>query len=249
MLKKERQALIMREVNIRNKVLHADLSKKLAVSEDTIRRDLQELADEGKLVKVRGGALSKSFQTNSYRGAEIYKYQEKTAIARKAVPLLSNGMLVLISGGTTTIELARILPQELEATFYTPSLLVALQLAEHPNSDTILIGGRISRNAKITTGGEVVSILRDIRPDLCLIGTNSIDARIGITDSDWEVVDVKKAMIQASEKVAVLAISEKLDNAQKIRIAPINDIDYLITELEPGDPLLGPYKTAGIKVI
>ncbi|MCB0588547.1 MAG: DeoR family transcriptional regulator, partial [Phaeodactylibacter sp.] len=61
--------------------------------------------------------------------------------------------------------------------------------------------------------------------------------------------DVKKAMIQASEKVAVLAISEKLDNAQKIRIAPINDIDYLITELEPGDPLLGPYKTAGIQVI
>ena len=127
--------------------------------------------------------------------------------------------------------------------------LVALQLAEHPNSDTILIGGRISRNAKISTGGEVVSVLRDIRPDLCLIGTNSIDARIGITDSDWEVVDVKKAMIQASEKVGVLAISEKLDNAQKIRIAPINEIDYLITELDPGDPILNPYKLAGLQVI
>ena len=110
MLKKERQALIMREVNIRNKVLHADLSKKLAVSEDTIRRDLQELADEDKLVKVRGGALSKSFQTNSYRGGEIYKYQEKTAIARKAVPLLSNGMLVLVSGGTTTIDGQDVVP-------------------------------------------------------------------------------------------------------------------------------------------
>ncbi|MCB0582653.1 MAG: DeoR/GlpR transcriptional regulator [Phaeodactylibacter sp.] len=249
MLKKERHALIMREVNIRNKVLHADLSKKLAVSEDTIRRDLQELAEEGKLVKVRGGALSKSFQTNSYRGGDIYKYQEKTAIARKAVPLFSNGMLVLISGGTTTVELARILPPELEVTFYTPSLLVALQLAEHPNSETILIGGRISRNAKISTGGEVISVLHDIRPDLCLIGTNSIDARIGVTDSDWEVVDVKRAMIKASEKVAVLAISEKLDNAQKIRIAPIDEVDYLITELDPGHALLGPYKAAGIQVI
>jgi len=249
MLKKERQALILREVNIRNKVLHNDLSNKLEVSEDTIRRDLQELADEGKLVKVRGGALSRSFQVNSYQGSEIYKYQEKTAIARKAISLLSNGMLVLISGGTTAIELARILPQELEVTFYTPSLLVALQLAEHPNCDTIFIGGRISRNAKISTGGEVVSALRDIRPDLCLIGTNSIDSRVGITDSDWEVVDVKKAMIQVSEKVGVLTISDKLDSNQKIRIAPISEITYLITELEPDDPVLSPYKMAGIQVI
>lgn len=249
MLKKERQALILREVNIRNKVLHSDLSKKLGVSEDTIRRDLQELSDEGKLVKVRGGALSRSFQINSYQGTEIYKYQEKTSIARKAIPLLSNGMLVLVSGGTTTVELARILPPELEVTFYTPSLLVALQLAEHPNSETIFIGGRISRNAKISTGGEVVNTLRDIRPDLCLIGTNSIDSRAGITDSDWEVVDVKKAMIQVSEKVGVLAISDKLDSTQKIRIAPINEIDYLITELDPDDPLLAPYRMAGIKVM
>ncbi len=249
MLKKERQALILREVNLRNKVLHADLSKQLNVSEDTIRRDLQELADEGKVVKVRGGALSKSFHTYSYRGAEIYKYQEKTTIARKTIPLLKDGMLVLISGGTTTLEVARILPPDLQLTFYTPSLLIALQLAEHPNSETIFIGGRISKNAKISTGGEVVSTLRDIRPDLCLMGTNSIDPRVGLTDSDWEVTDVKKAMIQVSEKVAVLTISDKLDSTQKIRIASINEVDYLVTELSPNSISLKPYQQAGLEVL
>ncbi len=249
MLKKERQALILREVNLHNKVLHADLSRQLAVSEDTIRRDLQELSEEGKVVKVRGGALSKSFHVYSYKESEIYKYEEKTTIARKAVTLLSDGMLVLISGGTTNLEVARILPEELRVTFYTPSLSTALQLAEHPNCETIFIGGRISRNAKISTGGEVVNTLRNIRPDLCLIGTNSIDTRIGLTDSDWEVVDVKKAMIQASEKVAVLTISEKLQSSQKIRVCAIDEIDYLLTELSPDSEILTPYINVNVKVV
>jgi DeoR/GlpR family transcriptional regulator of sugar metabolism len=249
MLKKERQALILREVNLRNKVLHADLSKQLKVSEDTIRRDLQELAEEGKVVKVRGGALSRSFHTYSYKGAEIYKYQEKTTIARKTIPLLSDGMLVLISGGTTTLEVARILPPDLQLTFYTPSLHLAVQLSEHPSSETIFIGGRISKNAKISTGGEVVNTLRDIRPDLCLMGTNSIDSRVGLTDSDWEITDVKKAMIQVSEQVAVLTISDKLDSTQKIRIADIRKVDYLITELSTDAVLLKPYKKAGLIVL
>ncbi|HFA48422.1 MAG TPA: DeoR/GlpR transcriptional regulator [Bacteroidetes bacterium] len=249
MLKKERQALILREVNLHNKVLHADLSRVLKVSEDTVRRDLQELAKEGKIVKVRGGALSKSFHVYSYKGSEIFKYQEKTTIASKAVTLLSDSMLVLISGGTTTLEVARILPEELKVTFYTASLSTALQLAEHPNSETIFIGGRISRNAKISTGGEVVSTLRGIRPDLCLMGTSSIDSRIGLTDSDWEVVDVKKSMIRVSDKVAVLTISDKLESSQKIRVCGVNEIDYLITELNPGDKLLSPYRNAGVKVI
>jgi len=246
MLKKERQALILREVNLRNKVLHADLSRQLVVSEDTIRRDLQELSDEGKVVKVRGGALSKSFHVYSYEKSEIYKYKEKTTIARKTVSLLSDGMLVLISGGTTNLELARILPEELKITFYTTSLSTALQLAEHPNSETIFIGGRISRNAKISTGGEVISTLRSIRPDLCLMGTNSIDSRVGLTDSDWEVVDVKKAMILVSDKVAVLTISDKLQSTQKIRVCGIDDIDYLLTELDSKEVALSPYKDAGV---
>ena len=249
MLKKERQALILREVNLHNKVLHSELSDKLGVSEDTIRRDLQELSDEGKIVKVRGGALSKSFHVYSYRESEIFKYEEKTTIARKAVTLLSDGMLVLISGGTTNLEVARILPEELRVTFYTPSLSTAFQLAEHPNSETIFIGGRISRNAKISTGGEVVSTLRSIRPDLCLMGTNSIDSRVGLTDSDWEVVDVKKAMVQVSEKVAVLTISDKLQSSQRIRVCGINEIDYLITELGSGAEALLPYRDGGLRVI
>ena len=249
MLKKERQALILRQVSIHNKVMHADLSEQLNVSEDTIRRDLQELDEESMLVKVRGGAISKSFHVYSYKESQIYAFQEKTTIAGKAISLIQEGMLVLISGGTTNLEVARILPPGLKATFFTVSLPTALQLADHPNCETIFLGGRISSSAQISTGGEVVRQMMEIRPDLCLLGANSVDVTRGITDSEWDVIEVKKTMVKVAKKTAALAISEKLNTAQRMKVCDLNDIDYLITELNPNDPFLAPYAKAELKIL
>jgi DeoR/GlpR family transcriptional regulator of sugar metabolism len=248
MLKKERQALILREVNIHNKVVLNDLSIKLDVSEDTIRRDLQELADAGKIIKVRGGALSKSYHVFSYKENDIYAYEEKTIIARKAISLLRDGMLVLISGGSTNLEIARILPPELKITFLTISLSTALKLMEHPNSDIIFIGGQISKTAGITVGAEVVQTLMDIRPDICLLGVNGIDPNEGLTESDWEVMTIKRAMIKASKKIIALSIAEKLGSVQKIRVCELADIDVLITEFDPLHEDLTTYREQGIEV-
>jgi DeoR/GlpR family transcriptional regulator of sugar metabolism len=84
---------------------------------------------------------------------------------------------------------------------------------------------------------------------LCFIGTNAIDISHGLTDNDWEVVHVKKAMIESSQKVVSMVISEKLNTFQRIRICEIGDIDILITELPPHDQLLLPYQQAGLEII
>jgi DeoR/GlpR family transcriptional regulator of sugar metabolism len=249
MLKEERQSLILREVNIHNKVLLSDLSVQLEVSEDTIRRDLQELSDAGKVIKVRGGALSTSYQMYSYRENDIYAYQEKTVIAGKVISLLRDGMLVLISGGSTNLEIARILPPDLRVTFLTVSLSTAMQLLDHPNSDVVFIGGQLSKTARISIGGEVVTTLQDLRPDICIMGTNGLDADAGITDSDWEVVTIKKAIIRASQKVLVHAISAKLNSVQKIKVCPLSDVDMLVTELNPDHSALGAYRATGVEVM
>jgi DeoR/GlpR family transcriptional regulator of sugar metabolism len=249
MLKKERQALILKEVNIHNKIVLPDLSVKFDVSEDTIRRDIQELDEEGQLIRVRGGALSKSFQSYTYRHSDIYAYKEKTIIASKAISLLHDEMMVLISGGTTNLEVARLLPDNLKITFFTPSIPTALQLMDKPNCETIFLGGRLSNQAKISVGVEVISTLMHIRPDLCLLGTNSFDYRAGLTDSDWDVVAIKKSMVEASAKVALLTISEKLNTSQKLRICGPESLDYLITELEPDSEMLEPYKKLNIRVL
>lgn len=247
MLKKERQAFILHNVNLHNRVLIGDLSEGINVSEDTIRRDLQELAEHGKLIKVHGGALSKSFHS-SFNSSKVYAFENKKRIAQKAANLIQDGMFVLTSGGTTIIELAKALPENLHATFITGSIPVALEYLHHPNIEVIIIGDKLSKGSQITVGGEAISKIRQIKADICFVGTNALDVEIGLTDNDWEVVQVKKAMIESSSKVVSLAISEKINTSQRIKVCETTDIDILITELEPESPLLDAYKKNGLKL-
>ena len=249
MLKKERQAYILHQVNLHNKVLSSSLCNEIHVSEDTIRRDLQELADEGKVIKVHGGALSHSFSQVHFPSNGVYSQQQKRKIAQKAISFISNGMFVLTTGGTTVLELARCLPPQLKATFISGSIPAILEYMHHPNIDVIMIGDRISKNSKITVGPEAISKIRQMKADVCFLGTNAIDAEHGITDNDWEVVQVKKAMIESARKVICLSIAEKIGSVQPIRVCGIDEIDTLITELSPDDEKLAPFRQAGVNVI
>ena len=248
MLKRERQAFILRQVNLHNKVLSVDLSQEMKVSEDTIRRDLNEMSQLNKLIKVHGGALSKSFHL-SIPSNQVYALSGKKSIAHKASKLIRDGMFVLTSGGTTIIELAKSLPSELNATFITPSLPAAYEYIHHPNIEVIFIGDKISKSAQIAIGGEAIAKIKAIKADLCFLGTNAIDIENGLTDNDWDVVQVKKAMIESSQKVISLAIAEKLNTYQRIKICDLDQIDTLITELDPGDIELQAYVNTGIEIL
>lgn len=248
MLKKERQAFILHQVNLHNKVLSSALCSEINVSEDTIRRDLQELSDEGKVIKVHGGALSHSFNEVNFSTNGVYSQSEKKKIAQKAIALISNGMFILTSGGTTILELARSLPPQLKATFISGSIPAILEYMHHPNIEVIMIGDRISKNSKITVGSEAIAKIKQMKPDICFLGTNAIDIEHGVTDNDWEVVQLKKAMIESSKMVVCLTIAEKINSIQPIHVCGLNEIDKLITELDHNDPLLKPYKEAGVNV-
>ena len=156
MLKKERQTFILHQVNLHNKVLSVDLSQEMKVSEDTIRRDLNEMAQMDKLIKVHGGALSKSFHLSVESNRYVYALSGKQSIAHKASQLIKDGMFVLTSGGTTIIELAKALPPELKATFITVSLPAAYEYIHHPNIEVIFIGEKISKSSQIAIGGETI---------------------------------------------------------------------------------------------
>lgn len=249
MLKRERQAYIVHQVNLHNKVLSATLSAEIDVSEDTIRRDLMELSDEGKLIKVHGGALSLAFNDITYPSKKIYSQDNKKIIAQKAAALIKDGMFVLTGGGTTIVEMARSLPVSLSATFITGSIPAVVEYMHHPNIEVIVIGDKLSKNSKITLGADALSRIKSIKPDLCFLGINAIDTNHGITDNDWDVVQLKQAMISSSQKTVCLTISEKLNSFQPIQICKLLDIDILVTELPPDDVLLEPYINAGITVI
>jgi DeoR/GlpR family transcriptional regulator of sugar metabolism len=218
------------------------------VSEDTIRRDLQELDEEGKITKVHGGALSKAFHFTLQNNI-VYQQTEKRIIAQKAISILRDGMFVLLSGGTTIVEMVKILPKELNVTFITVSLPVALELLNHPNCQVVFLGNLLSKNAQIAIGAEVVTRLSQITADICFLGTNSIDIEKGITDLEWEVIEVKRAMISSALKTVSLAISEKVNTTQRLQVCRLDAIDTLITELDPSDPRLIRYKETGLQIL
>lgn len=249
MLKRERQAYIVHQVNLHNKVLSATLSSEIAVSEDTIRRDLQELSENGKLIKVHGGALSHSFDGTSFPSSRIYAQNKKRVIAMKAARLIKDGMFVLTGGGTTIIELARNLPPDLHATFVSGSIPAIVEYMHHPNIEVIVLGDKLSKTSKITVGADAITTIKNIKADLCILGINAIDLENGITDNDWDVVQLKQQMIISSKKTICLSIAEKINSVQPIHVCEALKIDTLITELDPDDPILQPYAAAGINIL
>ena len=249
MLKVERHAFILRQVNVHNKVLSSDLGQQINVSDDTIRRDLQQLADDGKIIKVHGGALSPSFHKSANTSKEIYAYSQKQIIARKAVSLVKDGMFVLSGGGTTIIELARALPPALNATFISGSIPALFEYANHPHIEVIAIGDKISKNSKISVGAEAMAKISELKVDICFLGINAINLENGVSDNEWDIVQIKKAMIASSRRTICLTISEKINSQQPLQICACSKIDTLIAELSPEDPLMKPYVQAGITVI
>lgn len=240
MLKEERQNFILKQISLYNKVHTIELCNSLNVSLDTVRRDLADLEHEGKLVKVHGGAISKTFHY-PFQQTAVYAEKEKKEIAKKALELIHDGMLILAGGGTVMVELARIFPKDLNGTLFTVSPLVALEVAQRSTVEVILLSGKLARNSYICTGSTVIRQLSEIRADLCFLGTNGISLREGVTDMDWEVVQVKQQMIRSAKKTAVLTLAEKLGTVQSLTVSNLPSVEYLITELKATDPKLEKY--------
>lgn len=251
MNKKQRHQIILNEVHIHNRVLLTDLAGILKVSIDTARRDVTELDDLQKLKKVHGGAVSNGFNIYSGRNREIYELGSKTIIAQKGISLISKGDVVLISGGSTNLELVKLIPKNLNLTFFTPSLPMAIELLNNvsEHEDVIFIGGKLSRRSQLATGGSSINILSEITADICFLGTGYLDVDEGVTAIDWEIAQMKKAMLNASKKIVSLTISEKLNTVNRYKICDINTIDTLVTELDPNSNVLDQYRERNINLI
>jgi DeoR/GlpR family transcriptional regulator of sugar metabolism len=249
MLKEERFRVILDKVKIQQKVLSSGLSQELGVSEDTIRRDLNELANAGYIHKVHGGALPRSPVLLSYKERESYAQQNKLEIARKAITLVKEGQVIILDGGTTTLQIARLLPGNLPATVFTNSIPVAFHLADHPSIEVIFAGGKLLKSSQVTLGLETVETFRSIRADLCFLGVCSIHYEVGISVPNREEAQVKQAMIAAAAQVAALATAEKIGTAETYVAAPINEVDLLITDTTIPADVIQLYRGKGVEVL
>ncbi len=249
MLKEERQQQILSLLTQGGKVFTLDLSQHLEVSEDTIRRDLKELSDQGLIKKVHGGAMLLSRNPYDFRDRAVYAQEEKKQLARIALDHLQPEQVILMDGGSSNLELARILPADLKLTVFTNSLPVANELADRPGIRTMLIGGQILPSARVTIGPEVIATLSGIRADLCILGTRSLHHEIGISEIDWDETLVKRAMVAAASDLMCLVIAEKIGTAHSYLICPTNRITTLVTNLPRLDERLLPYRRQGVDIV
>lgn len=249
MLKEERWQTILNEVALHNRVLLTDIAEQLDVSIDTIRRDVKELDSENKLRKVHGGAISLGYANITPQNINTYALEEKIKIAEKAITILGDNSVIFIDGGTTCLELARLIPPELHLTCFTVSLQVAMQLLSKPNVRVIFIGGEIDPEAQITTGSSALHNLSGIQVDYGFIGTGYVDALRGLTEFDWDIVQLKKAIVNASKKTVLLCISEKLNSQHRYKTCDINAINTMITELNPDNNLLNLFRNHDIHLL
>ncbi|EDM34866.1 Transcriptional Regulator, DeoR family protein [Pedobacter sp. BAL39] len=248
MIKAERLQLITEHIYKEKKVLLADLSRLLDVSEDTVRRDIKELSDQGLLKAVRGGAISRSSTPHHYREREHYDVSHKQIMAEKAIRHIKNGQVVLFDSGTSVLAIATLLPRDLEITVITNSFPVANVLEDHPSVEVIFLGGRLNKSSFSTAGHEVIQTIRGIRPDICFLGICSIDLTSGITGISYDDSQVKKAMVETSKQIIALATLEKLGTTEPYYITSMNDIDIIITDITPEHESLSLYKDAGIRM-
>ncbi|HEY2710672.1 MAG TPA: DeoR/GlpR family DNA-binding transcription regulator [Caulobacteraceae bacterium] len=228
MLTEERRQRILTTLARDGRVVAKDVSTELSLSEDTIRRDLRQLAAEGLLQRVHGGALpaSRAVRDLQARG-EIFP-AEKQAIGRAAAAMVTRGQVVFVDGGTTALWLARALDKSLAATVVTHSPVIAAALADHA-AEVILIGGRLYKHSMVSVGAAAAAAISQIRADTYFMGVTGVHASVGFTTGDAEEAQIKRALMASAAETVVLASPEKLGAASPFVVAAPGEPSTLVT--------------------
>ena len=248
MLTSHRRKHLLETLRRTGALIAKDLSNELGVSEDTIRRDLRELAAEGLLQRVHGGALPSSPAVGNFAFRLNVATDEKKLIGRAAAAMIRHGQVVILDGGTTAVQIARHLPTELDATVVTHSPTIAVELVEHPNIEVILIGGKLFKHSVVAVGASAIENIARIRADTYFMGVTGIHAEAGLTTGDFEEAHVKRALAASAAETIVLASSEKLNAVSPYVIAPISSVTGMIVAHLVKSKALAPFSRMGITI-
>jgi DeoR/GlpR family transcriptional regulator of sugar metabolism len=227
MLTIQRKKLLLDRLAREGQLVAKTLALELGTSEDTIRRDLRELAAEGLLQRVHGGALPVSAALGDLGVREQVSVGDKVALGRFGASLVRPGMLVILDGGTTAMQVARHLAPGLRATFVTHSPTVAIELAQRPGLEIRMLGGRLFRHSMVNIGADVIAAASRLRADLFFLGVTGVHPEAGLSTGDAEEAAVKRALHERAAETVVLASPEKLMAASPFVIAPLAEASVL----------------------
>ncbi len=248
MLTTQRKQLILSRLKRDGQFIAKTFSEELSISEDTVRRDLRELAAEGMLQRVHGGALPASAAVGDMRVRAHLAPDDKRLLGRAGAALIQAGQVVILDGGTTSLQVVRHLPLELRVTVVTHSPTIAVALAEHPNIEVLMLGGRLFRHSMVNVGASVIEGAARVRADLYLMGVTGVHAEAGLTTGDFEEAAVKRALHERASETVVLATLDKLGAASPFTVAPLKDLAALVVPSTIPERLRESLLATGVKM-
>jgi DeoR/GlpR family transcriptional regulator of sugar metabolism len=230
MLVAERRELLLSRLSSDGKIIARDLAHELGISEDSIRRDLRDLAAAGHCQRVYGGAVPISRALVDYRSRAGVEPESKRRIARRAAQLINPGDRVILDGGTTTLAVARALPADLQATVITHSPTIAAALVDHPTVEILLLGGRVYKHSAVACGAATAEAARAITADLFLLGVTGVHAEHGLTTGDAEEAAMKRTLAGQAADTYVLASAEKIGAVSPYRVLDLDAVTAIVTD-------------------
>jgi DeoR family transcriptional regulator of aga operon len=250
MLAYERQLHVIQYIQQHLSVSVKELSNQFKVSSMTIRRDLDSLENRGLVVRVHGGVIMPKVPTSLREEVRAtMNMVQKANIAEVAARMVKDGQTIFIDAGTTTVELVNHLKDRRELTVVTNSVKVLYLLAGSPAINLIGLGGAVYGGAWSFIGPLTDRAIRHFHSDLAFLGITSISLEHGLTEVNYFEGDIKSLIIKQSQRVILLADSSKFEKVSPHGVAPLTDIDVIITDDLLPEELTAAYRNTGVELI
>lgn len=228
----ERHDKLVQYINQHKKANVNDLSRIFEVSKVTIRRDLDELASKGLIMKTHGGAVSIQSKL-SYELPALFKSEinadAKKRIGAKAASLVDDGDIIIIDAGTTTIEMVPHLNQK-QLTVLTNDIKIAMEIAPKANIELHVSGGMLNEQVYTLAGPKAAESFKEVHVNKTFLGCDALDVNYGITNRSLNEVEVKRAMIESAEEVVLVTDASKFNKRVFSYLTSLNSIHVIVTD-------------------
>ena len=237
MLAIERRNAILARLAADGKVIVSDLSDEFDVTEETIRRDLEKLENDGLAKRTYGGAVKKdTFNTElPYQVRKQTNVEDKQQIALKIAAMIEDGDYLMLDASTTALYVVKNILEKKRITIITNSVEILIELAAKNDWNILSTGGTLKPGSLSFVGRQAENMLNDFHVDMAIFSCKGIDMDHGVTDSNEKDTEIKKCMLAAAKKRILAVDATKFDRISFTRVCELKDIDVVVTNREPSE--------------
>lgn len=248
MLTQQRKSLLLEKLVTDGRIVAKELAQELGLSNDTIRRDLRELAAEGRLQRVHGGALPAAMAEADLNARQHIASASKQRVGKTAAGLINPHSVIILDGGTTALQLVRHLPIDCAFTVVTHSPSIAVALSDHLLVKVIMIGGVLFRHSMVNVGAAAIESMSHVRADCYFMGVTGVSIDEGLSTGDLEEAHVKRALSERAAETIVLASEEKLGVASPYVVMPLEKATGIVLNGKTTPSFVSALKRQGLDV-